>query len=105
MLAYINKKVLLTTTNWFYGTDGKQYRAVYGTLKNLHQAEAVLGFKPDRAHTNWFVEIGSMMIAGCQVLYCLQLDFQPNLENVTEQNVTDSDVTNYERRCAIFVAD
>jgi hypothetical protein len=105
MIAYINKKVLVTTTNWFYGTDGKQYRALYGTLKAVHQAENVLGFKPDRAHTNWFVEIGSMMIAGCQVLYCLQLNEQPNLGKAMEQKITDTGALDYERGCAIFVTD
>ena len=105
MLAYINKRVLVTTTNWFFAPDGKQYKAVYGTLKNLHQAEAVLGFKPDRAHTNWFVEIGAMMIAGCQVLYCVQSDEMPYLGTTTEQRVSDTGAIDYQSPCVIFVTD
>lgn len=64
MHTYINKKVLITTDRWFYGTDGKQYRAVYGTLKGIHEAGKTLGFIPNRSHANWFIEIGSITIMG-----------------------------------------
>lgn len=33
MQNFINKKVLVTTQGWFYGKDGRSYRAVHGTLK------------------------------------------------------------------------
>lgn len=38
MQNFINKKVLVTTQNWFYGKDGKQYKSVHGTLKAVHEA-------------------------------------------------------------------
>lgn len=69
MQKAIGKKVLITTQSWFYGKDGKQYRAVHGTLKAVHEAGKTLGFIPNRSHANWYVEVGTMRIMGCQVLY------------------------------------
>jgi len=57
MHSYINQKVLLTSQNWFYAPDGKQYKAVWGTLKGIHEAGKTLGFIPNRSHANWFLEI------------------------------------------------
>lgn len=74
MKHFIGKKVLITTQNWFYGSDGRQYRAVHGTLKAIHSVTEDLGFTPNRVHTNWTIEIGNMIIMGCQVLYVQQSD-------------------------------
>ena len=74
MLDFVHKKVLITTHNWFYAPDGKQYRAVHGTLKAIHEAGKTLGFIPNRSHANWFVEIGNMVIMGCQVMYIVQAE-------------------------------
>jgi hypothetical protein len=69
MNQYLGQKVLVTTQSWFYGRDGKQYRAIHGTLKGVHEAGKTLGFIPNRSHANWFIEIGSMIIMGCQIMY------------------------------------
>jgi hypothetical protein len=74
MHEYINQKVLCTTQNWFYAPDGKQYKAVHGTMKGIHEAGKTLGFIPNRSHANWFLEIGDITIMGCQVLYVLKCD-------------------------------
>src|SRR5690606_35394416 len=74
MKEYIGKTVLMTTSNWFYGKDGKQYRAAFGTLKAVHEAGKTLGFIPNRAHADRFIEVGSMIIMGCQVMYLQQVD-------------------------------
>lgn len=74
MKQHLNKKVLVTTSAWFYAPDGKQYRAVFGTLKAIHETKETLGFTPNRHHANWVIEIGDMLITGCQVLYCVQTD-------------------------------
>lgn len=83
MNNFINKKVLITTQGWFYGKDGKQYRAVHGTLKAIHEAGKTLGFIPNRSHANWFIEIGEMIIMGCQVMYIIEC------EDVITTNVMD----------------
>jgi hypothetical protein len=74
---YVGKKVLVTTDSWFVGPDGKDHMAVWGTLKGVHEAGKHLGFIPNRAHANWFYEIGSMIIMGCQVKYLCLCEKQP----------------------------
>lgn len=74
MQNLINKKVLITTSSWFFGKDGKQYKAIHGTLKGVHEAGKTLGFIPNRAHANWYFEIGEMIIMGCQVMYVLETE-------------------------------
>ena len=61
----IGDKVLITTDNWFFGKDGIQYRAVYGTVKSIANDVDILGIKTNAKSTNWYVEIGDMVIAGC----------------------------------------
>ena len=74
MNEFIGKNVLITTDNWFYGPDAKSYRAVYGKLKNIKAAENLLGVKPGRTEATWYIEIGNIVIAGCQVKYAIQTD-------------------------------
>jgi len=81
MLNKIGKKVLITTSNWFIAPDGKDYRAVHGTLKGVHEAGKSLGFIPNRSHANWFIEVGSMIIMGCQVMYVIECETLDNTCN------------------------
>jgi hypothetical protein len=83
MNSYINKKVLITTSNWFTAPDGKQYKSVWGTLNGVHEASKQFGFIPNRAHANWFIEVGDMTIMGCQVMYITKTE-EPNLGEVEE---------------------
>lgn len=83
MEEFIGKKVLVTCSDWFYGEDGRQYKAIHGTLKGVHEAKEKLGFIPNRAHANWFYEIGNMVVMGCQVMYIQQVD-EVNLKHVEE---------------------
>lgn len=87
MKNFIDKKVLVTTSNWFYGKDGKQYRAIHGTLKAVHEAGSTLGFIPNRSHANWFIEIGEMIVMGCQIMYVIQCD-EVSTE-ITSDYITD----------------
>lgn len=68
------QKALVTVDNWFYAPDGQQYRAVFGTVKAVRTAEDSLGVKPNGRSTNWYLEIGNLTIAGCQVHYALRCD-------------------------------
>ena len=70
----IGKKYLITTNGWFYGPDGNDYRAVFGTVSGIKNDSETLGIKTDRGSANWFVVIGNMIVAGCQVQYCIQTD-------------------------------
>jgi hypothetical protein len=74
MEKFIGRKVLITAQNYFVGRDGKQYRAVHGTLRAVHETSKTLGFIPNRSHANWFIEVGDMIIMGCQVMYFEQVD-------------------------------
>lgn len=105
MKKYINQKVILTTSAWFYAPNGETYNAVWGTLKNIYEAKQVFGFVPNRTHANWFIEIGDMVIAGCQVNYCV-LSPQappPNVSSWTERDhELDRRVSYYERPSKIY---
>ena len=74
MILKENKKMLLTTDNWFYAPDGQAYKAVYGTVKRVMNDEETLGIKTNIGSSNWYVEIGNMFIAGCQIHYAIQTD-------------------------------
>jgi hypothetical protein len=105
MEKFLNKKVLVTTQNWFYGSDGKQYRSVWGTLKGVHEAGKTLGFIPNRSHANWFIEIGDMVIMGCQVMYLIQCD-NINTSDVFDwvtDNQKENGINKYTRPTAIYI--
>jgi len=76
----VGKRYLITTDGWFIAPDGEQYRAVFGTLKAVHSSETALGVKTNSRSTNWYVEIGGMMIAGCQIHYVARTDRYSDLE-------------------------
>jgi hypothetical protein len=67
-------KALITCDNWFIAPDGRQYRAVFGTVRAVRTAEDSLGVKPNGRSTNWYVEVGNMTIAGCQVHYWVKTE-------------------------------
>jgi len=107
MKDLIGKKVLVTTSGWFYGKDGKSYRAAHGTLKGVHESNKTLGFIPNRAHTNWFIEIGEMIIMGCQVMYLIQCDSVESgavKDWTTEgQSLNEKGIKEYERPSTIYI--
>lgn len=74
MSIEIGKNVLVTTDNWFLAPDGLQYRGVFGELKGIFSAEETLGIKTNAKSTNWYLQVGNMTIAGCQVHYAIQKD-------------------------------
>lgn len=79
-LKFLNKKVLITTNQWFLAPDGNSYQAVWGTFKGVHEDQKVFGFRVNRSHANWYLEIGDMVIAGCQVLYLIECPKKPQTE-------------------------
>lgn len=74
MTPELGKKYLITTDGWFFGPDGESYKAVFGTVTGVRSDKESLGIKTNRHSTDWYVIVGNMMIAGCQVHYCIQTD-------------------------------
>ena len=97
-------KYLITTDNYFFAPDGKQYRAVWGECRTV-SAEQALGFNPNRISANWFIRVGSeeshVIVAGCQIHYAIKLDSCPNLEEVQERMGTEYEMKTID--CRIFV--
>jgi len=70
----IGQKFLVTLDNWFYAPDGKHYRAAFGTLRAVLSAEDALGIKPNGRSTNWYMQVGDLLIAGCQVHFAIRCE-------------------------------
>lgn len=70
----IGSKALITTDNFFLAPDGQTYRAVFGTVKGVYDDKQTLGISTNRHSANWYVEIGNMVIAGCQIHYAIKTD-------------------------------
>lgn len=70
----VGQKALITSDSWFYGPDGCTYRAVFGTVHKITNAEETLGIKPNARSTNWYVHIGNMVVAGCQIHFAIRTD-------------------------------
>lgn len=68
----IGSTILITCDNWFFAPDGQSYRAVWGTVKAVRADNEVLGLKTNARSTNWYVEIGNMVVAGCQIHYAIK---------------------------------
>lgn len=97
-------KALVTTDNYFVAPDGRQYRAVFGTVKAARTAEDTLGIRPNGKSTNWYLEIGNMTIAGCQVHYLTRCE-NVKIGPVTEWNMHEGRHVPSERPCVIYYAD
>jgi hypothetical protein len=101
----VGEKFLVTTDGWFYGPDGRQYRGAYGTVRGVHTAEDTLGVRPNGRSTNWYLEIGRVTIAGCQVHYAVQCD-ECNFDLAKDWTSSgERGVTEFDRPSAIYQAD
>lgn len=74
MKIEVGKRYLITTDNWFYAPDGNQYRVVFGKVSAVQNSEDTLGIRTNRNATNWYVVIGNMIVAGCQIHYAIQTE-------------------------------
>lgn len=101
----IGESALVTTDNWFAAPDGRLYKAVYGTVKGCYTAEDTLGIKPNGKSTNWYLEIGNVTIAGCQVHYAIKTNFCSKDKAIDWQADAANGVKEYERPSAIYFAD
>jgi hypothetical protein len=69
---------LVTTEGWWFAPDGIQYKSVWGKA-SIQKTEDVLGFTPIRPSTNWFICIGDVIIAGCQIHYIVRCPEKPDI--------------------------
>lgn len=65
----VGETAIITTDSWFVAPNGRQYRSVFGTINGVFDSESTLGIKTNSRSTNWYVSIGRMVIAGCQIHY------------------------------------
>lgn len=100
----VGKSALITCDAWFYAPDGKMYRGVFGTIKAVHDSAVVLGVRTNARSTNWYIEIGCMMIAGCQIHYVVACD-KCNFGSVDDVSYGQEGLKEYHRPTAIFNAD
>lgn len=70
----IGEKYLITCDQWFVAPDGNDYRAVFGTVHGVDHADEALGVRTNAKSTNWYVRIGNMVVAGCQIHYAVRTD-------------------------------
>lgn len=100
----VGQKVLITTHNWFCAPDGKQYTAVYGTVKAVLDSQQTLGVKTNARSTNWYAEVGNITIAGCQIFYAIRTD-SCDLGDTESFEVKDGKVLKYWVPTKIYDAD
>lgn len=100
MKLTIGSTALITCDNWFYAPNGRIYRGVFGTVKSISNAEQALGIKVNSRSADWFVEIGNMIIAGCQIHYAIRTN-DANMSRILELK----DNVSSERPSEIYNAD
>lgn len=101
-MIQIDDKVLITTDDWFIAPDGQWYKAVFGTIKGARKDKEFLGIETNRHSTNWYLEIGNMTIAGCQIHYAVKtkayhsgpVESRIVFDNCVDQETIDSRIYN-----------
>ena len=104
MIPIVGKKYLITPDAWFLAPDGQEYKSVFGTVGAISNDEETLGIKTNGRSTNWYVSIGNMVIAGCQIHYCIQTDEVYRGEYVREE-AHEGKVIETQVRSRIYMAD
>ena len=101
-------KYLITTDNWFFAPDGKQYKSVWGNVEIVE--DSVLGIKTNRNASNWYAKVGSedkhVIIAGCQIHYSIKCNEKPNIHSVIDFETSgEVGVKFYNRPSQIWIAE
>ena len=104
MTYQIGKKYLITTDGWFFTPDGKSYCSVFGTIKDIANVQQVLGITPNSKSTNWYLTIGNLTIAGCQIHYALQTDIC-NCNRIDDEVIVDGEAKIFNRESRVYFAD
>lgn len=102
-----NEKYLISTDNWFYAPDGKQYRSVWGSVTIM--SDSFLGIKTNIRSSNWFAKVGTeknhVIIAGCQIHYAVKCDDKPNTEKVEADHLNEGKYVYSKRMSHIYIAE
>ncbi len=101
----IGDKALITTEGWFYAPDGISYRAVFGTVKGVLNSQDTLGVKTNARSTNWYVEIGNMTVAGCQIHYAIKTDKCSNDKAPSWASSAADGLSEFKKPSGIYFAD
>lgn len=68
---------LITTNEFFIGPNGESYRSVFGNVEVLTD-DTIMGIKTNARSANWYAKVGTeenhIIIAGCQIHYCIKCD-------------------------------
>lgn len=100
----IGSKVLVTTDNWFVTPDGRSCNAVFGTVKAITDSTEQLGIRTNARSTNWYVEVGDMLIAGCQIHYMIRTN-QVNERSHLTETVHEGENRPISQMSRIYLAD
>lgn len=99
----VGRNILVTTHDWFYAPDGRQYKAAWGTLNAIEADEKTLGIRTNARSTNWYMRLGNMTIAGCQVFYVVDTN-KVNFGDVEDFNQHEGQFVLSTRPSAIYNA-
>lgn len=97
-------KALVTTDAWFIAPDGREYRHAFGTVEGIFGDKDTLGIATNRNSTNWYLKIGCLVIAGCQIHYAA-ICGEVNTKDVTDWKLEEGKVVKYKRPSMIYLAD
>ena len=100
----VGQKALITVDNWFYAPDGNVYKAAWGTVRAVQSDQETLGIKTNVKSTNWYVQLGNLVVAGCQIHYAVRAD-QVHLGDVESYTEKDGQCLKYMRPGQIYNAD
>lgn len=100
----IGAKVLVTTDCFFFAPDGRQYRAAFGTVHGIHTDETTLGIRTNARSTNWYAQIGDLLIAGCQIHYAIRTD-KCHVGSAMDWKEENGEVVEFSRPACIYDAD
>ena len=102
----IGKKILVTTDCWFVAPDGEQYNSVYGELIGVHSDADTLGIKTNAKSTNWYAQVGRMLVAGCQIHYAINCDgVDVNFGESNHEGTHEGKAVNSKHNSRIYNAD
>lgn len=104
----MEEKYLITTDNWFFAPDGKQYRCAWGKIEIL--SDNILGVSTNRNSSNWFAKIGSdknhIIVAGCQIHYAVKCEDKPETNGkISDYSTTKGELEEFDRPILIYIAE
>lgn len=102
----INNNVLITTDCWFVAPNGREYKSVYGKLIGVFEDKSITGLKTNSKSTNWYLQVGTMILAGCQIHYAINCEGEDvNLGLAEEYNYFEGKCIKGSRPSKIYHSD